>query len=223
MPTPTFFRLEDEKQEKIISAAKEEFSNVPIHEASIANIIKNAEIPRGSFYQYFSGKEDLFYYLFDFVRKEPEEFFLTCLKKERGNIFQTFKCFFPKFAKTVFEGKDSLFLKNIFLHMNYKNSIKFMMSEMNEEEKEEHLKHIRNHRKDSVITYQKIMENIDQNILKIETEREMRILFRQLWVMVLNTINEGYRMKYNRDEFDINGLISDFNMKITWLETGVSK
>ncbi|MEG0254645.1 MAG: TetR family transcriptional regulator [Vagococcus sp.] len=223
MPTQTFFRLESEKQEKIISAAKKEFSNVPIHEASIANIIKEAEIPRGSFYQYFSGKEDLFYYLFDSVRKAPETYFLMCLKEENGNIFETFKKFFPKFVKGVFEGEDALFLKNIFLHMNYKSSVRFMMSEMNEEEKEAHIKHMKNHRKDSELSFSKITEMVDQDSLKINSEREFKILFRQLWTMVLNTVNEGYRMKYHEKEFDLELLINDFNMKINWLEFGILK
>ncbi|MDT2850063.1 TetR/AcrR family transcriptional regulator [Vagococcus carniphilus] len=223
MPTATFFRLEEEKQEKIIRAAKKEFSEVPIHEASIANIIKNAEIPRGSFYQYFTGKEDLFYYLFDFVRKNPEEHFLNCLKEEKGDIFKTFHRFFPLFAKEVFEGEDSLFLRNIFLHMNHKSSVKFMSNEMNEEEKEAHLTHMRNHRKDSIITFKKIMSTIDKEKLKIKMEKEISILFRQLWFMVLNTINEGYRMKCSKEDFILDDLVSEFNMKINWLEHGVSK
>ncbi len=67
MPTDTFFRLDEEKKEKIILAAKKEFSEVSIQEASVANIIKYADIPRGSFYQYFSDKDDIFFYVFSLV------------------------------------------------------------------------------------------------------------------------------------------------------------
>ena len=62
MPSNTFFRLEKEKQDKILEASKKEFSKFPLEEASIANIVKEAGIPRGSFYQYFTGKEDVFFY-----------------------------------------------------------------------------------------------------------------------------------------------------------------
>lgn len=62
MPKETFFHLTDEKKSRIMSAAKKEFSRVPLSEASIARIIKDAEIPRGSFYQYFEDKEDLYFY-----------------------------------------------------------------------------------------------------------------------------------------------------------------
>jgi len=63
MPTETFFRLPREKREKIHQAIHNEFSRVPYEDVSINRIIHEAQIPRGSFYQYFEGKEDLFQYL----------------------------------------------------------------------------------------------------------------------------------------------------------------
>lgn len=62
MPTQTFFNLPIDKQKRLLDAASTEFSRVPLTEASINNIIKLAEILRGSFYQYFKDKEDLYYY-----------------------------------------------------------------------------------------------------------------------------------------------------------------
>ena len=59
MPKETFLKLPEEKKQKIIKAAKKEFERVPIEEVSIKNIVENAEIARGSFYQYFESKEDL--------------------------------------------------------------------------------------------------------------------------------------------------------------------
>ena len=59
MPKETFLKLPNEKKEKIIKAAQKEFERVPIEEVSIKNIVENAEIARGSFYQYFESKEDL--------------------------------------------------------------------------------------------------------------------------------------------------------------------
>ena len=59
MPKETFLKLPNEKKEKIIKAAQKEFERVPIEEVSIKNIVENAEIARGSIYQYFESKEDL--------------------------------------------------------------------------------------------------------------------------------------------------------------------
>ena len=53
MPTNTFFNLPAEKKHKILKAANKEFARVPLEQASIKNIVEDAEIARGSFYQYF--------------------------------------------------------------------------------------------------------------------------------------------------------------------------
>ena len=63
MSSSTFLNLPAEKQEKLLEAATREFSHKPFNEASINQIIKEAGIPRGSFYMYFQDKEDLFRYL----------------------------------------------------------------------------------------------------------------------------------------------------------------
>lgn len=49
MPTNTFFHLPEEKQQRLLDAAQIEFSRHSLQEASIANIVKLAGIPRGSF------------------------------------------------------------------------------------------------------------------------------------------------------------------------------
>ena len=63
MPKKTFHNLPAEKKKKITDAACREFLRVPYEDVSINQIIKNAEIPRGSFYQYFADKDDLFDYI----------------------------------------------------------------------------------------------------------------------------------------------------------------
>ena len=81
MPSDTFFRLPEEKRHRLMDAAWEEFTSVRFSDASINRIIRTANIPRGSFYQYFTDKDDLFSYLvrplqqhfFDLARDEVEK------------------------------------------------------------------------------------------------------------------------------------------------------
>jgi len=63
VPTTTFFNLPPPKREKLLRAAVTEFTRRPYGEVSINRIIQAAEIPRGSFYQYFADKTDLFRYV----------------------------------------------------------------------------------------------------------------------------------------------------------------
>ena len=53
MPSQTFQNLSEEKKQRIFGAIYSELLRVPFPEMSINQIIKNAGIPRGSFYQYF--------------------------------------------------------------------------------------------------------------------------------------------------------------------------
>lgn len=62
MPTSTFFRLPEEKRQRLIEAAWEEFTQNSFSDVSINQIIRAAGIPRGSFYQYFADKGDLFFF-----------------------------------------------------------------------------------------------------------------------------------------------------------------
>lgn len=60
MPKDTFFNLPEEKRQKIIDAAMLEFEGNSFENASINQIISGAQISKGSFYQYFEDKKDLY-------------------------------------------------------------------------------------------------------------------------------------------------------------------
>ncbi|AFS77687.1 transcriptional regulator, TetR family [Gottschalkia acidurici 9a] len=70
MPKSTFFNLSEEKKERILEAAIDEFAENPYESASINKIVKNSEIAKGSFYQYFEDKKDLFKYLIEICETE---------------------------------------------------------------------------------------------------------------------------------------------------------
>ena len=67
MISPTFQNLKEDKKDRIIDAALAEFAARPFNEASITNIVKNADISRGSFYQYFGNKENIYKYLVSYL------------------------------------------------------------------------------------------------------------------------------------------------------------
>ncbi len=63
MPTQTFFNLPEEKREQIIQVAIDEFAENDYENVSISRIVARAGIAKGSFYQYFEDKDDLYAYL----------------------------------------------------------------------------------------------------------------------------------------------------------------
>jgi len=73
MPYETFYRLNDEKRNRIIDAIIDEMSLNTYEHLNISNIVRSAKIPRGSFYQYFSGTEDLFEFMYLYIGKLKTE------------------------------------------------------------------------------------------------------------------------------------------------------
>jgi len=65
MPKQTFFNLEKAKKQRIITAAVKEFAAYPYLKTSINRIIEQADISKGSFYQYFKNKKDLYKYIIE--------------------------------------------------------------------------------------------------------------------------------------------------------------
>ena len=74
MPNQTFFNLPDKKRQTITKLAIAEFANNDYKNASITKIVKQAKIAKGSFYQYFEDKKELYLYLVDLANKEKLAF-----------------------------------------------------------------------------------------------------------------------------------------------------
>ena len=111
MCTETFLRLPEEKRNRFLEAAWEEFTSVPFEEASINKIVRRARIPRGSFYQYFSGKEDLFFYLQGSMLEHCMEEYIKLLTRSGGDFYQTqLECFDRVIRQ---ENLDPLFLRGM--------------------------------------------------------------------------------------------------------------
>ena len=65
MPKQTFLNLPEEKRAAFLNIALDEFANNEYNSASITKIVEKAGIAKGSVYQYFQDKQDLFLYLVD--------------------------------------------------------------------------------------------------------------------------------------------------------------
>jgi AcrR family transcriptional regulator len=120
MPKQTFFNLSEDKRQILMTAMKEEFSRVPLHEASIANIVQTAGIPRGSFYQYFEDKEEAYFFMLEQHSKQNQEKFIAYLEQFDGDIFDSFIQMFQDMLKNFQSKENRNFFKNAFLNMNYR-------------------------------------------------------------------------------------------------------
>lgn len=123
MPTSTFHNLPENKQKRILTAAINEFAVRDYESALISNIIKEAQIPRGSFYQYFKDKEDLYRYIFQKIANDKIAFMSEELKNtqnlpfidlisilyERGIAFALEYPKYIQISRFLFAKQDTLF------------------------------------------------------------------------------------------------------------------
>lgn len=103
MPQATFFNLPDDKKNLIIAAALDEFSSASYDTASINQICKKSNIAKGSFYQYFTDKMDLYVYIMTLAIEEKIKFFSRVLTEfDTLSLLEQFRLLFLKgieFAK----------------------------------------------------------------------------------------------------------------------------
>lgn len=119
MISPTFQNLKEDKKNRIIDAALEEFSLRPFNEASITNIVKNADISRGSFYQYFGNKENIYKYLVNYLYAKHRDELVNILLKNSGQLYPSLLEFYEHYIDALFESKYFAFYKNTFRYVNH--------------------------------------------------------------------------------------------------------
>lgn len=89
MPKDTFLNLPEAKRQAIIEAAVDEFAANAYEQASVNRIVANAGIAKGSFYQYFEDKKDLFFYLTSLIAEDKINYLSPVLSNPAGHDFYT--------------------------------------------------------------------------------------------------------------------------------------
>ncbi|KAF1295537.1 TetR family transcriptional regulator [Enterococcus sp. JM4C] len=222
MPTHTFFHLPDEKQQRLLEAARIEFSRAPLNEASIANIVKLAEIPRGSFYQYFEDKEDLYFYYFDLLRQDSKRNMQEAIIAAKGDLFKGFENYFPQMIRDTLEGENSAFYRHLFMNMDYRSS-KRMTADFEKSKKEKKCQHQHKQGESKEGHGQHLVDLIDMDLLKVEDKREFDLLIQLLMHAVYSTVVNGYKQVTKDKDYPIDLVVQDFRLKINWLRDGAQQ
>ncbi|MGG0720194.1 TetR family transcriptional regulator [Robertmurraya massiliosenegalensis] len=203
MPKQTFFNLSEHKIRTLIEAAEKEFTRVPLFEASIANIIKMAGIPRGSFYQYFEDKEDLYFYLLDEKLKESKNLFLTLLTKHNGDPIRTMEELYHHFLLILPDEEERSFLKNALLYTTNKveNSFTNMIDATHGN------KHIK-----------EFIELIDKEQLNIKDENDLLHIFKIIMAIAFHNFIEKIVKGLTDDE-----AMKNFKICMNLIKHGIYK
>jgi AcrR family transcriptional regulator len=92
MPKDTFHNLPEEKRQLIEDVSVQEFAYFGYDNAAINRIVEKCNIAKGSFYQYFEDKKDLFLHLLARNAEKKLEYISPVLKNpERHDFFTLIK------------------------------------------------------------------------------------------------------------------------------------
>lgn len=86
MAKQTFLNLTEEKRRRIVNIAMEEFAAHKYGKASLSNIVTRAGIAKGSMYQYFTDKKDLFVHILEVAAQEKIAY-IDCEVDQRADFF----------------------------------------------------------------------------------------------------------------------------------------
>ncbi|ACL69134.1 TetR/AcrR family transcriptional regulator [Halothermothrix orenii] len=119
MPRETFFNLSEEKRNRIINIAVEEFARYDYNSASLSRVVEKAGIAKGSMYQYFKNKKELYLYLVELASEKKFNYISDNIDFDTGK-----KDFFQLLKEMHLVG-----LKFDLTHLHYSNLILNAMRE----------------------------------------------------------------------------------------------
>lgn len=88
MPTTLFFDLDISKKNILIHVATSEFSQYGYYNSSTNRIVKSCGISKGSLFNYFPNKEDLYFYILDCITDELMLYFDQRINELPIELFQ---------------------------------------------------------------------------------------------------------------------------------------
>jgi AcrR family transcriptional regulator len=113
MPKLTFQNLPEEKKKIIEETAVSEFATFGYDKASINRIVEKCKIAKGSFYQYFDDKKDLFLYLIKMISEKKLKYMSPILEKpEQYDFFTLNKKLFASGLKFAAENPEITLMGN---------------------------------------------------------------------------------------------------------------
>ena len=175
MPTSTFYNLPKDKKNRVINAAIDEFIRVENGEVIIKNIINQAGIPRGGFYQYFESREDLVDYIMKNRMFKDEQDFVKKIQEVDGDILIAFEKFFSNTISG--KNKDRLILE--------KKIIEYVKNSQERNNTENKCIH-----PPKLIDLGKILKYLDTSKYKVETVEELETIFHMLMgIMIKNMVD----------------------------------
>lgn len=119
MPKETFHNLNPKKKEKITDAFLREFAVHPFDKASLSSVVESLGIAKGSVYQYFDDKLDLFMYLINECTKVKMKYIGHLKRDDFPDFWAYFRALYEEGVQFDLENPlESHFLHSLVENLN---------------------------------------------------------------------------------------------------------
>jgi len=184
-----FFRLNPEKQKRILNSALKEFAKKGYKNAMTDEIVNLAGISKGALFQYFNSKKQLFLYLYEHTLDIIMEEFLEKINFKEKDILKRLR----------------QILQIEFILLKKWPDIFEFIEVVNREETIEIIEELNNINKGHILnTYSKLVEEVDESLFKegIKVDKIINII---IWSMEGFGRQERSKMK----NINLNALNTD--------------
>ncbi len=198
-----FESLQEEKKQRILNAAIEEFAVNGYDKASTNSIVKKAGISKGILFHYFKSKKNLFIYIFDYCIVSLMDKYYSLKESEPRDIFEKFM--WISVRKIKVSSEEPLMTRLVFSAIS--NMPESLKPELTERYNNYNAKYM-----------PQFFEDIDTSKFRKEIDSQKAI---ELIMMCMDGISNKYLQKYKDIDIDeifsnMEEVMEDFNqyMKI---------
>lgn len=206
MPSERFYKLPEEKRNRIKDAAMHEFCEAAMENVSINKIVKEAGISRGSFYTYFEDKQDVLRYLLQDAKKNQDEFVKKCIIEQNGDYLKSVYLLLEYSIKYFRDNNFFDFSKNIAIRNGFNP-----LSDM-----EEHRNCFKEKEKSEEELVEWIYDHIDRNKYNITSKEIIRAIMIQVHVAIMIAVSKILITPDKKDDAMI-----QFDAMLTVIKEGV--
>ena len=196
MPTKMFLELNKEKRTKIIEISITEFSKYGYENSSTNRIVQNANISKGSLFKYFKNKDELYFYILDFVIQE----LMANMLQEMSTL-----------PKGLFERIIKYSELEFIWYANHPNKCKLIATAFKKTDTEVYRKVEARYGLEGQNIYYELLKDVDISILSCEKEKALDIL---KWF--LTGFNEDFLSRVQiQDNINIDNMQQEYVINLT--------
>ena len=118
MPSDAFFRLPEVKRAHLVKVLQEEIERAGYDGFSIPNVLRNSGISRGSFYQYFQNKDEVFLYLTSCYYRDILQYTVKLLEENGGDFFDAMEQSYRYAVRMLLYKGSSTYRRNLFCNIH---------------------------------------------------------------------------------------------------------